>query len=126
MDLKHPIDAALRDYLKAAQPKQKDFGRAIGRSAGWVNKYMHGVGNATIDDVVRIAALLIGIEVQPLTAIERRLLKAWRRIHPDRQEDAVVVLENVAKGYQRPQSRESDGPEVHMPPATTRTARGKR
>lgn len=126
MDLKHPLDAALRERLKAAGPKQQEFGKAIGRSAGWVNKYMHGAGNATIDDVVRIVALLIGVEVQPLTAIERRLLKAWRKIHPDRQDDAVVVLENVSKGYRRPQSQGSDGPEVRTPQATERTARGKR
>jgi len=126
MTLKHPLDAALREHLKAAKPKQKEFGRAIGRSGGWVNKYMHGAGNATIDDVVRIVALLIGIEVQPLTAIERRLLKAWRKVHPERQEDAVVVIENVAKSYRRQLSPESHAPAVRTPPAAKNTAHGTR
>lgn len=126
MELKTPLDDALREQIKAAQPKQADFAKAIGRSAGWLNKYMHGAGNATIDDVVRMIALLIGVETQPLTALERRLLKAWRRIHPDRQDDAVVVLENVAKGYRRPLSQESGAPAARTSPAAKSTARGTR
>lgn len=126
MELKHPLDAALRERIKAAQPKQADFAKAIGRSAGWLNKYIHGVGNATIDDVVRMVALLIGVETQPLTAMERRVLKAWRQIDPDRQEDAVVVLENVTKGYRRQPSPGSAAPVARTSPAAKHTARGTR
>lgn len=126
MELGHPLDAAVRARIKASRPNQAEFAQKIGRSAGWLNKYMHGVGNATLDDVVRMLALLIGVEVQPLSGMERRLLKAWRGIPVERQEDAVVVLENVAKGYRRARSQELSGPAARTQPATARTGRGTR
>lgn len=126
MDLTHPLDVALRERIKAAKPNQADFAKSIGRSAGWLNKYIHGAGNATVDDVVRILALLIGVEAQPLTAMDRRLLKVWRRIALDHQEDAVAVLETVAKGYRRSPPQESTGPVVHTPRVTSHKARSKR
>lgn len=125
MELGHPLDAAVRARIKAARPNQADFAQKIGRSAGWLNKYMHGAGNATLDDVVRMLALLIGVEVQPLSAMERRLLKAWRLIPMDRQDDAVAVLETVARGYRRAQPQESNAPAVRTSQATGRRARGK-
>jgi transcriptional regulator with XRE-family HTH domain len=127
MELRHPFDEELRARLKAARPNQSDFGRAIGRSAGWVNKYMHGAGNATIDDAIRIAALLNGLEhASTLSESERRLLKAYRGIPDDRQEDAVVVFENVARGYRRVPPSESTAPTARTHPATARTKRGTR
>lgn len=125
MELGHPLDAAVRARLKAARPNQMDFARTIGRSAGWLNKYMHGAGNATLDDVIRMLALLIGVEAQPLSGIERRLLKAWRAIPVDRQEDAVAVLETVAKGYRRAQPQESNEPAVHTGTGKARRVHGK-
>lgn len=125
-DMEHPIDAAVRAKLRELAPNQPELGATIGRSQGWVNKYMHGDGHATIDDVIRIAAAMIGVNVQPLTELERRLLKAWRRVPEARREDALVVLETVAKRYQLGQSQESTAPEAHTPPATNRKGRGKR
>lgn len=125
MALEHPLDQGLRDKVKALQPNQAEFAKAIGRSQGWLNKYMNGVGNATIDDAVRIAALLVGVEAQPVGARERRLLKAWRQIPEERQDDAVAVLENVARGY-RPGRRQGSGARVARTPAETKsTTRGK-
>lgn len=127
MALQHPIDSEIRARLKALKPNHAEFASAIGRSGGWLNKYIHGTGKATIDDVVRIAALLIGATAAtPLTAMERRLLKAWRQIPQDRREDAVSVLETVARGYRRSLSQGSDGPAVRTPSATTNRGRGKR
>ena len=60
MALQHPIDTEIRERLRRQAPNQIDLGKRIGRSQGWVNKYLNGVGHATIDDVIRIAALLIG------------------------------------------------------------------
>lgn len=124
--MEHPIDAAVRAKLRELAPNQPALAATIGRSQGWVNKYMNGDGHATIDDVIRIAAALIGVNVQPLTEVERRLLKAWRRVPDGRREDALVVLETVAKRYQLQQSPESNEPEAHTPRATGRKERGKR
>lgn len=125
MELRHPIDAEIRERLRKSEPNQIELSKRIGRSQGWLNKYMNGGGNATIDDLIRIAAAMIGFEAAPLTGLERRLLKAFRGVRPERHEDAVVVFENIAKGrLLRPQ--ESDAPAAHTPPATSRKSRGKR
>lgn len=124
MDLRHPIDQEFRERLKKLGPNQAALAAAIGRSQSWLNKYMHGAGNATIDDLIRITATIIGVEAQPLTEMERRVLKAWRQVHEDRQEDAVMVLENVAKGYRRPLSQESNAPKVRTARQVKSTARG--
>ena len=126
MELQHPLDAALRERLKAAKPHQAEFSKAVGRSAGWLNKYMHGAGTATIDDAVRIVALLIGLETRPLSALELRLLKAFRWVAADRQEDAVAVFENIAKGYRTALPPGSVSPAARTPPGTLRKARGTR
>lgn len=126
MGLEHPLDAALRARLRQAGLNQVDTARAIGRKQSWLNKYMHGAGNATVDDVVRLVALLIGVEAQQLTEPERRLLRAWRQIAMERRDDAVIVLENVAKGYRPPRSQESIGPAARKPAARGRKANGTR
>lgn len=126
MELSAPIDAALRARLKAAKPNQEQFGKAIGRSKGWVNKYMNGAGNATIDDAVRIAALLIGVETEPLSEWDRRALKVLRAAPKDRREDLVAVMETAARGYRRGQHPESNEPADGTPQATKSRARGTR
>ena|SRR3990167_2639821 len=126
MGLDNPLDRGIRARLREAGVNQNDMARAIGRGQSWLNKYMHGAGHATVDDVVRMLAVLIGVEVQPLSEMERRLLKAWRQIGQDRQEDAVIVLENVAKSYRRMQPEESDAPRARTTPATARRAHGRR
>jgi transcriptional regulator with XRE-family HTH domain len=83
MDLSHPIDQAVRSKLRELAPNQVALASAIGRSQGWLNKYMQGDGTATIDDLVRIACAFIGVNVQPLSELERRLLKAFRGIPDD-------------------------------------------
>jgi transcriptional regulator with XRE-family HTH domain len=124
----HPIDAAVRAKLRELSPNQQALADVIGRSQGWLNKYMHGDGNATLDDIVRIAAAFVGVNVQPLTELERRLLKAFRAVRGERREDAVTVFENISKGklYRPEQPQESTEPTVHTPPATSRKGRGKR
>jgi transcriptional regulator with XRE-family HTH domain len=128
MELTHPIDTALRARVKAFAPNQAEFAAAIGRSAGWLNKYMHGAGNATVDDVVRMVALLIGVETQPLTETERKLLRALRRLEdPQLREDVLAYAELRAKrAAPQPTSRESSARESHTPLATSRKGRDKR
>jgi len=130
MELTHPLDAALRARLKHDPPTtQAEFAKSLGRSAGWLNKYMNGTGNATIDDVVRIVALLIGVETKPLTTDERKLLKAFRTFEAeDDRQDALAYLELRAKRLvaRRGPSKESSEPAARTPPATSRKAPGKR
>lgn len=127
MELTHPFDEVLRARLKAAQLNQAEVGKAIGRSGGWVNKYMHGAGNATIDDAIRIAALLNGVgNVATLSELERKLLKAFRGVPDERREDAVQVFQNIAKGHLRGPQSGSGAPAAHTPPTTSRTKHGTR
>ena len=127
MDLGHPLDAALRDRLRTTSDLQQSaLASAIGRKPSWLNKYINGVGHATVDDVVRMLALLIGVDAQQSSEMERRLLRAWRQIPPDHQEDAIAVLVNAAKGFRPRQSPESNAPAVRTTQETKSRARGKR
>jgi len=126
MGLRHPIDQELRERLRKIGPKQTEFARAIGRSQGWLNKYMNGAGAATIDDLVRIAAVLIGANVPSLTESEQRLLRAWKQIPESQRVDAVEFFENHARFLRRGRGRGSAAPAAQTPPATKSKARGTR
>src|SRR5437868_3502552 len=101
MELPRPLDAALRERLKLTSVHQTHLAQAIGRSPSWLNKYMNGSGKATVDDVVRMVALLIGVNLQPLSGVESRVLKALRMVPEERREDAALVMVTAAKGYRR-------------------------
>ncbi len=88
----YPIDAAIRERLDALAIPQTELAKATGRSPGWVNKFLSGKGHATIDDLVRLVAYALG--VHGLSEMERRLLKAWKRLPPTAQADAVQWFEN--------------------------------
>lgn len=125
MELQHPIDAELRRRLRELGPNQIELARAIGRKQPWLNKYMQGGGKATIDDVIRIIAVLIGVETQSLTDVERRILKAVRTLPEERREDAVLSLEASARRY-RTQHPKSGGQTRGTPQTTKNTGRGTR
>jgi hypothetical protein len=93
----HPIDTEIRDRLRILAPRQIEIAQRIGRSQGWLNKYIHGAGHATIDDVIKIAAILTGVDAPRLTDDERRLLRLWRRLPGDQQQDVVDFLETLAR-----------------------------
>jgi transcriptional regulator with XRE-family HTH domain len=105
MVLQHPIDAEIRARLRTLAPNQIELAKRLGRSQGWVNKYLNGAGHATIDDVIRIGAILIGVDPPRLTDAERRLLRAFRRLPVDRQQDAVDFLEGYARRHPRSAGR---------------------
>lgn len=126
MALKHPIDAEIRGRLKQLGPNQKELAQGIGRSISWLNKYIHGAGNAAIDDLIRIAALMIGVEAQALSETERRLVRAWKQIPEDDQIAAVEFFENHARFLRRAHEREQGGPKGRTPRETKNTTRGKR
>jgi transcriptional regulator with XRE-family HTH domain len=125
MELRHPIDEEIRGKLRALGPHQTALARQIGRSTSWLNKYMNGAGTATIDDVVRIAAALIGFQSEALTDAERRLLKAYRGMRDDRQDDAVALVQTMARANPREQHQELDAPPAHTSQAGARKGRGK-
>lgn len=104
---RHPIDAAIRERLRALNLKQKDLAATIGRSRGWVSKFLSGSGHATIDDLIRILAVVQ--EMQVLSDYERRLLKAYRRIPVDSHEDAVTWFETWARREIRSARRRGSG-----------------
>lgn len=93
MATQHPIDTEIRDRLRVLAPRQIEIAQRIGRSQGWLNKYIHGAGHATIDDVIKIAAILTGVDAPRLTDAERRLLRLWRGLDADDQQDAADYLE---------------------------------
>lgn len=128
MALVHPIDDEVRARLKAAAPHQADFAKAIGRSPAWLNKYMQGVGNATIDDVIRIAALLIGTEMSPaLSKPARKLLRALEQLEAEDQEDGAEFFAAwVQMRQRRQQQKESPEPAADKAPAAKRRVREKR
>lgn len=127
MDLTHPIDAEVRRRLGAANVNQTELSVAIGRSQGWISRYIDGEGKATIDDVIRIVAALIGGGSPALTETERRLVRALRQIgDPEIQGDVLDYAEHRARVARRAQSKESSAPASGTPPATTRKAHGKR
>lgn len=99
MAAQHPIDTEIRERLRKLgklAPRQGELAKRLGRSQGWLNKYIHGAGHATIDDVIRIAAIVIGVDALHLTNAEQRLLRAWRRLSVQRQEDVVEMVEAYA------------------------------
>jgi transcriptional regulator with XRE-family HTH domain len=90
---KNPIDAAIRDRVRALNIKQRDLATVVGKSPSWANKYLSGKGGpASIDDLIRILA--IALDVQSLSAAERRMLKVWRRLPPASQADALAWFED--------------------------------
>lgn len=92
---KHPIDHAIRERLRSLDLKQRDVAKAVGRSPGWVSKYLSGAGHATVDELIRIIA--IALDVQSLSPWERRLLKAFARLPPALQAEAVKMFEDWAR-----------------------------
>lgn len=129
MAVAHPIDAAVRAQLKALPDlHQADFAKAIGRNASWLNKYIHGAGTATIDDVVRIAALLIGVTDGPaLSKPARKLLRALDQLPAEEQEDGAEFFAAWVQTRQRRRRHEqSIVPVGHTSPVAKHIGRGKR
>jgi transcriptional regulator with XRE-family HTH domain len=114
MAVQHPVDTEIRERLRKLAPRQVELAKRLGRSQGWVNKYINGAGHATIDDVIRIAAILIGVDAIQLTEAEHRLLRAWRRLPVQRQEDVIDLVEAYAK-RRRPRSTARAGGTARAP-----------
>lgn len=101
-----PLDAGIRKRLLAAVDaglNQSALARAIGRSAGWLNKYIYGAGHATIDDLLAMArffkmSLLEFIGLPPgseFTADERDVIDRFRALSPKARESIKAILREM-------------------------------
>jgi transcriptional regulator with XRE-family HTH domain len=121
MAVRHPIDEEIRERLRQLKPRQNDLAKQIGRSPAWVNKYLNGAGHATIDDLIRIIAIVIGVDPSRLTDAERQLLRAWRRIPAEKQQDVVDFVRALGRRRRPRRATQSDARSGQ----TTRAANSK-
>ncbi len=126
MSLKHPIDEEIRDRLRKLGPHQTTLAKRIGRSQGWLNKYMNGSGTATVDDVIRIAATFIDVVTPSLSEFDRRLLRALNQIPETSRLDALEFFEHHARLLRRGRSQRPAATTVHTPQETVDSRHEKR
>lgn len=126
MELEHPIDAEIRAWLKRHVDNESELSLSSGHSSSWLHKYINGAGHATIDDLVRLAALLMGVNLPVLSETERKLLKSVQALEEPDQLDVLAYAEHRARLARRGQLKESSAPMAQTPPAKARTTRGKR
>jgi hypothetical protein len=120
MELLHPIDAEIRAWLKTHVDNHSELSLAIGRSDTWLHKYVNGSGKATIDDLVRIGGLLMGLNLPRLTETEQKVLKVLQSLKPQDQQDVMAYAEHRAKLARQQLSKEPSALEGHILPATER------
>lgn len=123
MALLHPIDAELRAWLKGHVENQSELSVAVGRSPSWLHKYINGAGHATLDDLVRLAGVLLGLNLPVLTEHQQKLLKASESLREPDLLDVIAYAEHRGRLARRAPSKESSAPAARTPPATKRKAR---
>jgi hypothetical protein len=126
MAVAHPIDGEIRAWLKRHVDNASELSVAVGHSTSWLHKYMHGSGHATIDDLARLAGLLMGVNLPILTDVQRELLKCCNGLEEPDLRDVIAFASHRSRLSQRAQSKESNGPVARTPQATGRKARGRR
>jgi plasmid maintenance system antidote protein VapI len=126
MARQHPIDKGVRDYLRNAGLNETEFARAIGWNQATFHRWINGEGHATIDDIVRMVAQVIGANPKPMTGLELRLVRALSKVPEEIQEDAVAVFERHEKMLRHSRAQQSTEPEAHNSPAKASRGREKR
>lgn len=124
MDLQHPIDAEIRTWLKRHVENKSELSVKVGHSTSWLHKYTNGDGHATIDDLVRLAGLVLGLNLPALTESEQKLLKACQALEEPDVLDVVAYAQHREKLARRGQSKESSERAAQMPRVTKKTKRG--
>jgi hypothetical protein len=122
----HPIDQEIRVWLRTHVENHRQLSMASGHSSSWLHKYINGQGHATIDDLIRLAGLLMGLNLPAIGALEQKLLKACAGMDESSLLDVVAYAEHRARLARRGPSRESSEPTVQNQPAKVNRARGKR
>lgn len=123
-DQEHPIDAEIRAWLKTHVENKSEMSVAVGHSTSWLHKLVNGDGHATIDDYVRIAGRLFGLNLPVLTDVEQKLLKACRALEESDVAEVVAYAQHREKLAQRGRSKESAAPPTQTLPATKKSKRG--
>lgn len=127
MELTHPIDAEIRAWLKAHVKNKADLSVKVGRSSSWLHKLTEGDGHATIDDLVRMAALIFGLNLPVLTEDEQSLLKSVRALKEQSDRDEVLAYARHRVKLARPDtSTQSSAPTKRTMTARGHKARGTR
>lgn len=126
MEPTNPIDAHIRAFLKTHVANHSELSVAVGHSTSWLHKYVNGQGHATVDDLVRIAGLVMGLNLPTLSETEQKLLKACQSLAAPDLQDVVAYAEHRGRLARRAPSKESSAPTTHILPGTKRIARGKR
>jgi len=101
------LDAALRTYLRHVNPNQKELAKYLGRSQGWLNKYINGAGRVSLNDAIRLAAIvLLGVApAPPLWAEERKLVRDFRSLSPRLRAQVRNVVTVLGKGQAVPRPK---------------------
>lgn len=122
----HPIDAHIREWLRAHVHNEREISFAAGHGNSWLHKYINGNGTATVDDLVRVAAMLLGVNLPELSADELRLVTVFRSfVEDDEREELLAYAKHREKlAAQRGALKESSGPMARNLPAKGRKARG--
>lgn len=120
----NPIDAEIRAWLGKHVENQSALSMAVGHSKSWLHKYVNGSGHATVDDLVRIAGLLMGLNLPALTETEQKALKAFRGLGEADQRDVIAYAEHRGKLSQRAPSPESSARVGRSPRGRAGKARG--
>lgn len=124
MEPLHPIDAELRAWLKAHVENKSEMSVAVGHGNSWLHKLVNGDGHATIDDYVRIAGRLFGLNLPVLSEQEQKLLKACRALEEPDVLEVVAYAQHREKLARRAPSKESSEPMAQSRPVTKKTKRG--
>lgn len=124
--VKHPIDAEIRIWLKRHVENEKQLSVAAGHSTSWLHKYVNGSGHATIDDLIRLAGLLMGLNLPALSVTERSLLTVVRDLEESDRQDVIDYAKHRSRLAQRGGSKESSERADQTPPVIVHKARGKR
>lgn len=126
MEPGHPIDAEIRAWLKRLVENKADFSVKVGHSSSWLHKYVNGDGHATIDDLVRLAALLIGLNLPLLSEADRKLLRLNQELGEADRQDVMAYAEHRVRLARRAPLKESSAPVARIPRVRGRRAHEKR
>lgn len=125
----HPIDQEVRNRLRAlfesGVVSQAEFARRSGVKQPWLFQYARGKGHATIDEVIRMAAVYAGVDAMPLTTSESELVRLCRGLASDDDREDLLAYARM-RVRRRVPSKESSAPAARTLPATARRARGTR
>lgn len=124
----HPIDAHIREWLRAHVHNEKELSIQAGHGNAWLHKYINGNGAATVDDLVRVGAMLLGVNLPELSEDELKLVAIYRSfVDPDEREELMAYAKHrESLAAQRDALKSPSELGLRNLPAKGRRARGTR